>query len=98
MCFEHFIFTLPPALPKSILPSYSPNFVSSSPPPITHQFQFVLLIDSWVLSICRSIVNLPGAMPLKNTDSPSPKSHQVSTASQLGVGALNPLPFHVRML
>jgi len=40
------------------------------------------------MGMVASIVKLPGITPLKKTDLPSPRSHQLSIEPQLGVTAL----------
>lgn len=35
-------------------------------------------------------INLPGTTPLKKTDTPSPRSHQLSIAPQLQLGTHDP--------
>lgn len=85
----------PPLLPNSSqiypLPPSLRNCMSTIPA-ITHWVQLVCLclqrcgISHW------SIVNSPRAMPLEETDAPSPRSHQLSTDPQLEVRAHEPLP------
>lgn len=45
-----------------------------------------------------TVVELPGATLLKETESLSLRCHQCSGAPQLGVGTWEPLPLHVGML
>jgi hypothetical protein len=44
------------------------------------------------------LVDLTGATPLKKTDSPSPRSYQLSLASQLGMEFACPSMFHIGIL
>lgn len=74
---------LPPSLPLS-LPLFLFNLT-------THQFKCYCPHTSEWRAIYLSMGDLPAAMVgLKETDSPSPRSHKPSLAPQLGVGLSSP--------
>lgn len=79
--------TLPRATPASWAPS---NLMSFFFPPNNHCIWFVVLIYSCVWGHDWIWVNVPGTTSLKKTSS-SPRSHQLSIAPQLGVGAFESL-------
>lgn len=81
------IFT--PTPPKSTLNSFRPSFKNYYL--ISHQIQLCCPYTFWSGPSPWSLVDLPGAKHLKNTDSVFPRSQRLSWAPQDRVGAHEPL-------
>lgn len=76
-----------PPLPPETSTSYSLSHSLF----LIHLIQFVLVNYSWALRLTWSMVNIPNALSLRETDFSSLRSNQMPLAPQLGMGLHAPL-------
>lgn len=81
--------------PPRSTPFYLPTQLCVFPTPTHVKFNLCYLYILGCGAFHWSMANLPETTPLKKTDSPSPRSHQLPVAPQLGVKLHARTPLHV---